>query len=103
MRESLYEGSGLGIFLVVDEEAELLKVEIVSEADGPDLSAEDEVVVVADGQGCALVVESPRRAEATIGPADDYIDRNFELMVRVHEFFDGWEFAPDDEDDEEMD
>lgn len=97
MRESLYEDDGLGIFLVVDEDEGVLGVEIESAEGGPDLSAPDEVVVVADGQGCPLEVESPRKARATIGHADEFTDRSFELMVRVHEFFDGWEFEPEED------
>ncbi|MFU8802407.1 MAG: hypothetical protein ACNA8W_01235 [Bradymonadaceae bacterium] len=95
MRDSLHKDDDLEIILVVDEDEGDFSVEIVSAESGPDLSVADEVVVAIDGEPCELTVESPRRAGARIGHADDFTDKSFELMVRVHEFFDGWEFEPE--------
>ncbi|MFU8806972.1 MAG: hypothetical protein ACNA8W_24405 [Bradymonadaceae bacterium] len=98
MRDSLHKDDDLDIILVVDEDSGALSVEIESTEAGPDLSVADEVVVAVDGEPCSLQVEGPRRARAAIGHADDFTDKSFELMVRVHEFFDGWEFEPEDDD-----
>lgn len=89
MRETLHEDDELTIRLIADDSG--ARVELESAQGGPDLSADDEVVVAVDGRVCPLEVESARRAQAVL---DDDSDESptFTLMVRVHEFFEGWEF-----------
>ncbi|RAL22296.1 hypothetical protein DL240_10615 [Lujinxingia litoralis] len=88
----LFEGEDLRITLVVEEGAEV-RVLLESQAGGPDLSVADEVIVVANGEGAAVQAESPRRAEALLGSEETLSAGAFSLMVRVHEFFEGWEFG----------
>lgn len=88
----LFEGDALKVTLRVDAEGQA-SVLLESEPGGPDLSVEDEVIVVGNGQGCPLEVESPQRAVAKLGSEDQLATGTYALMVRVHEFFEGWEFG----------
>lgn len=91
MRENLHSSQGLNIDLVV--EGDDITLEMTSAEGGPDLSVEYEVVVVTAGEGVPVTVQSARRATAAIGRESELAGRPFEILVRVHEFFEGWEFG----------
>lgn len=96
MREVLHQNESLKITLVVDESGEEVTVEIESLSGGPDLSVDDEVVVAVDGHVCPLEVKSSSFAVATLEEPEGQQEGAEEgdsavLMVRVHEFFEGWE------------
>ncbi len=93
MREVLFEDEELVVALVAGDQG--LIVELETSDSGPDLTTGDEVVVVVDGQGCPLEIDGPRRARATI--VEDMPDEPSPtmLMVRVFEFFEGWELFVD--------
>ncbi len=94
MREVLHQGEGLVIALVVDDEKAIVEVE--SEASGPDLSVADEVVIVVDGEPQPLEADGPRRVQVVLGEAATFENSSMSLLVRVHEFFEGWEFYADE-------
>ncbi len=88
-RDFLHRSQELSIELVVESDARL-----IFETDGSpqmDLTAADDFVVVFEGVGVEIEVESPSRAIATIGPVSR-LEEGGTLMIRVHEFLDGWEF-----------
>ena len=89
MREILHDEQGLTVAVAVDDGT--LRVELQSTADGPDLSVDHEVVVVVDGQGRQVDVEGPHGAQATVVEQLPDEPQPMMVMVRVHEFFDGWE------------
>lgn len=97
MREVLHSEQGLSVAVVLGDDGEAT-VELISEDDGPDLSVSEEVVVVVDGKGRDVDIEGSNRATATIVDELDDPPKPVMLMVRVYEFFEGWElFADPDE------
>lgn len=87
-KKVLHNEDGLEIaFLVEDEQA---RIEFRANL-SYDLGSSDDVVVVVNGKGIAPNCESSDFAVANLGPWDDYT-RPISLMIRVGEFFDGWEF-----------
>lgn len=98
MREVLHNEEGLTVAIVLKDEKAL--VELVSADDGPDLTVPHEVVVVVDGTGRDVDVEGPDRATATIVDELDEDPDPVTVMVRVHEFFEGWDIFADPEEDE---
>ncbi len=76
-----------------------LHIEFIDDADGVrvefkanlafDLSSEDDVVVVVNGQGVPVDCQSSDFAVAQIPDTDGPVS----LMIRVHEFFEGWELG----------
>ena len=94
MREILHEDGELTLALVVDDGR--LMVELQSTEQGPDLSEPHEVVVVVDGQGRGIEVEGPQRATAVVHPQLEEEPEAMMLMVRVFEFFEGWELFADE-------
>ncbi len=95
MREVLHDDQGLTVAVVLKDES--ATVELQSDDGGPDLTVPQEVVVVVDGRGRDVNIESENRATATI--VDELSDDPdpLMLMVRVHEFFEGWEIFADPE------
>lgn len=104
MREVLHQDDQLTIRLVINDGT--ATVELETTPDGPDLSVDDEVIVAVDGRVCPLEVRSSHFAVATLPEDDDEVDvdgvddaanasgitsPSALLMVRVHEFFEGWE------------
>jgi len=83
----LHNEDGLEITFVVDDG--LARVEFKSN-ETIDLSASDDVVVVVNGKGFDAVVNDRNHSVVHIGPWDA-VDVPAHLMIRVHEFFDGWE------------
>ena len=87
IRKELHHEDGLEIVLLVEDgEA---RVEIRGGVDF-DLAAMDDVVVVVNGQAMAIDVQSADFAFSKIGPWEAYA-HPISLMIRVHEFFEGWE------------
>ena len=95
MRDIVHEEDGLTVALVVDDDR--LDVELTATDDGPDLSVEDAVVVAVEGKACEVNVEGPTRATATVVPDLSKDPEPMMLMVRVHEFFEGWELFAEEE------
>lgn len=89
MRETLHEDEDFEILLVADDDG--LAVELESRPSGPDLSDPDEVVVVIDGRGCPLQVDDATSARALIAERVPDEPEPMTLMVRIYEFFDGWD------------
>lgn len=89
MREILHEDEELTVAVVLDDEG--LSLELESRAEGPDLSTPHEVVVVANGRGCDLKVEGQQRVTADVDVELQPEPEPVKLMVRVFEFFEGWE------------
>lgn len=97
MREEILSEGNLQIFLVETDNDELI-VEITSAQNDPDLSMEDEVIVVVNGQPCVVTISDPNAASAVLGTASKLAEQPFELMIRVHEVFEGWDFDAEQED-----
>lgn len=93
MREVLHQDSELTIALEVEEGG--AKVVLKSGPEGPDLSVEDEVVVAVNGEVCTVIVKSASLAMAELPEPSDEDSEAIQLMIRVHEFFEGWEFYDD--------
>ena len=89
MREVLHEDDELTVTMVLDDTQ--ARVELQSCEGGPDLTDEYEVVVVVDGRGRSVEAESPQHAEAIIVDELAEDPQPITLMVRVYEFFEGWE------------
>lgn len=83
----LHNEDGLEITFVVDDG--IARIEFKSN-ETIDLSASDDVVVVVNGKGFNALVHSRTHSIVTIGPWDD-VEVPAHLMIRVHEFFEGWE------------
>ncbi len=93
MRELLHEDEELSVALIVAD-GQLL-VELESRGPGLDLSEPHEVVVGVDGEGCELDVEDQHRATALVTSSVSEDPEPMMLMVRVYEFFEGWELFAD--------
>jgi hypothetical protein len=83
----LHDEDGLTITFVVQDGA--AKVDLRSTSD-IDLSQTEDVIIVLNGQGLEPTVHSPQHATANLGHADEMAQPS-QLMIRVHEFFEGWE------------
>lgn len=94
MHEQLYSDEKIAVFLTIEDD-DMMRVEIVSKDDALDLSVPDEVVVAVDGQALKIAAEDPAHVVAQLGRADELEERSFTLMLRVYEFFEGWDFGPD--------
>ncbi len=93
MHEQLHSDDQLSVFLTIEDD-DVLRVEIVSKGE-LDLSVDDEVVVFMDGEPVDVQVEDAEHAVAELGPADALEDQSFSVMLRVYEFFEGWDFGPE--------
>lgn len=80
----LHDEDGLRIEIVESDDAD--RIEIRSQE--LDLSSPEDVVVVLDGMG--LVVDCKSEDLAVVHLPELDADGPVELMVRVHEFFEGW-------------
>lgn len=96
MRDTLYADNELGIFLVIDEDTEQARLELQSSDTGPDLSESDDVIVFFGGDALDVDVESEGRARVALGDASRLED-SVKLTIRIHEFFEGWEFGFDED------
>ena len=102
----LYSGRKLIITLI--DEGDTAHIAIQSTKNGPDLRVQDDVVVVVDGHGAPVTIEDRLHARAELPDWLSLVARGFHLMVRVGEFFQGWEFGDDlsdaeDDDDDSSD
>ena len=95
MRDVLHEDSELKVALVIGDGE--LRLELESTPQGPDLSEPHEVVVVVDGEGREVDVEGERKATAVLRSELEDKPPAMMLMVRVFEFFEGWELFADDD------
>ena len=94
MHEQIHSDDELSLFLTIEDD-EILRLEIVShDADACDLSVDDAVIVFMNDEPAKIDVEDAEHAVAELGPADELEDKNFSVVVRVHEFFEGWDFGP---------
>ena len=59
-----------------------------------DLANLDDVIVFLNQDHVPITSHGPDHATANIGPWSRYSDAPVSLMVRVGEFFDGWDFEP---------
>jgi hypothetical protein len=96
MRDTLHADNSLGIFLVVDEDTDRARLELQSSPDGPDLSVDDDVIIFFDGQSLDVDAQDARHARVELGDAS-ILEEHVKLTVRIHEFFDGWEFGFDED------
>ncbi len=96
MREEILNEGNLRIYLVETDNDELV-VELESAQKDPDLSIEDEVIVVVNGENREVTIGSADAARAVLGTASKLATQPFELMIRVHEVFEGWDFDSDND------
>jgi hypothetical protein len=96
MRDTLHADNTLGIFLVIDEETDRARLELQTSDDGPDLTDTDDVIVFFDGASLDVDSEDPQHARVDLGDAAR-LQKSVQLTIRVHEFFDGWEFGFDED------
>lgn len=94
MHEQLHSDAQIALFLTVEDD-ELLRLEIIATDETLDLSVVDEVVVAMDGEALKVEVEDRAHVSAVLGSAEDLEERAFSVLVRVYEFFEGWDFGPD--------
>lgn len=100
LKSVLSSNKNFTITLIVDDEDQAY-IDINSAKKGPDLTQEHDLVVLIDGQGVPIDVESRLKARAKLGDWTPYAENGFALMIRVHEHLDGWDFPPQDDDEEE--
>ncbi|AWV88217.1 hypothetical protein [Bradymonas sediminis] len=96
MHEQLHADENLAVFLTIEDDG-ILRLEMVATSDTYDLSVPDEVVVAVEGEAVEVVVEDAAHAMAELGDASKFDEETFTVMLRVHEFFEGWDFGPEDE------
>jgi hypothetical protein len=95
MHEQLHSDENISVFLTIEDD-DVLRLEIVShDEDACDLSIDDEVVVFMDDEPVDVQVEDASHAVAELGPADKLEEESFSVVLRVHEFFEGWDFGPE--------
>ena len=95
MRDTLHADDSLGIFLVIDEQNDRARLELQSSEEGPDLSIEDDVIIFFDGESLDVDARDAQHARVDLGDAS-LLAEHVKLTVRIHEFFDGWEFGFDE-------
>jgi hypothetical protein len=89
LKKSLHNYEGLEItFLVEDGEA---RVEFESNGQKYDLSNPDDVILFINGTHVAVEPTDTHHATAIIGDWEPYVGSKVSLMVRVDEYFEGWE------------
>lgn len=93
MEQELHSDDELAITFHIDESTDRASLLLESELGGPDLTVDDDVVVVANGGPCPVETDGPRRATADLGDWNDLSQGAGTLMVRIGEFFESWELA----------
>jgi len=84
----LHDEDGLAItFIVENDEA---RVEVKA-PEGLDLKSTEDVIVVVNGRGCVVVPRDSQFAVSKLGIWPEISTEPVQLMIRVHEFFEGWE------------
>lgn len=94
MHEQLHAADGLAVFLTIEDDG-LLRLEIVATGDTIDLSVPDEVVVALEGEAVEVVVEDASHVTAELGEAAKLEGESFTVILRVYEFYEGWDFGPE--------
>lgn len=84
----LHEEDGLAITFIVEDDAARLEFQ---GAGNVDLSAVEDVVVVVNGRGYQTIPRDADFAVTTLGSWPELSVAPIQLMIRVHEFFEGWE------------
>jgi hypothetical protein len=84
----LHDEDGLVITFVVEGDATRLEFRA---AQGIDLTAHEDVVVVVNGRGFETVAQDASFAVTALGSWETLSEAPIQLMIRVHEFFEGWE------------
>ena len=74
------------------------KITIQSTKHGPDLSCADDVVIVADARALSVTVEDRLNVSAELEDAGAQAGA-VQLMIRVGEYFGGWELELGDEEE----
>lgn len=100
LKTVIHSNRRLVITLFVEEldEQEQAHIEILSTRNGPDLSQDNDVVALIDGRGLPIELLERRKAIARLGDWEPYATNGFSLMIRVHDYFGGWDFPPQDDD-----
>lgn len=93
--------SGKKLIITLFDEGDAAHLTIQSTKHGPDLYNQDDVVVVVDGIAVPVQTQDRLHARADLPDWLSLVARGFKLMVRVGEFFEGWDFgdAIDEEDE----
>lgn len=94
MHEQLHADADLAVFLTIEDDG-ILRLELVATSEALDLSVPDEVVVVVEGEAVAVSAQDAAHATAELGEASKLEQESFTVMLRVYEFFEGWDFGPD--------
>ena len=92
----LHSDGELTITLTIDDGGGA-SLEVAASKRGPDLSREDDVVVIVSGQGVPLTFHDRRRVTADLGDWEARASKGFDLAVRVDEFFEHWDFLAEDD------
>lgn len=94
MHEQLHSDDQLSVFFTIEDD-DVIRLEIVSHDDELDLTVEDEVIVFMDQEPVDVTAEDASHAVVELGPADELEGESFSVMLRVYEFFEGWDFGPE--------
>lgn len=87
-RKVLHNEDGLEITFIVEDDA--TRLEFRGNRD-VDLSAIEDVVVVVNGRGYQTIPRDADFAVTQLGSWEALSGAPIQLMIRVHEFFEGWE------------
>lgn len=88
---------------VLADKSELQITFLVDDGDGRielrtdgtyDLSVSDDVIVFVNQSPMPVTVNDPTHATVPLGDWSRYADESVSLMIRIGEFFDGWELEP---------
>ena len=101
MLKSVLKSNGQFTITLVINEDDTAHIDIQSAKKGPDLTQTNDLVVLVDGKGVNVTSESRLKARAELGEWAPYAQNGFALMIRIHEDLDGWDFPPQNEDEEE--
>ncbi|MEM1349720.1 MAG: hypothetical protein AAGI01_14255 [Myxococcota bacterium] len=94
MEQSVLHSDKYVIITLVVEDDDDARIDVQSTKHGIDLTVHDDVVVIIDGQGVPVAAADAHHATAHLGPWEAVAKNGFQLMIRVGEFVEGWEFDP---------
>ncbi|MFP4599161.1 MAG: hypothetical protein ACLFVJ_12960 [Persicimonas sp.] len=93
MREELHADDRLAVYLTVEDD-EIVRLDVDSrDPETYDLSVEDDVIIFMDGDPVDVEVDDASHAVAELGPAEELFARSFGVILRIHDFFEGWDFG----------
>jgi hypothetical protein len=90
------------ITLVIDDEDQA-RIELQSTKKGPDLTQLEDVVVVVDGKGVEVTPHDARSATVHLGAWAPLEAAGFQLMIRVGDQLEAWDFAAEGDESFEAD